>query len=190
YKNASEAFPIWFGTDPSAGQWHLYTAGYGVAGLSSLRDEAANIQQSYLNTSVQASEPFISNISDPEFQKLGDDLAKGVYTEKAARDEAMARALELALEDSLFVWVIDQQTYAPYANNVQVTYDLATGPESTNVGPYNLRFVDQEGGTMRIGTNDLFTEPWNSVGGSNWIWDGFVIRMTDRKSTRLNSSHV
>jgi hypothetical protein len=52
--------------------------------------------------------------------------------------------------------------------------DLATGPESTNVGPYNLRFKDQEGGTLKIGTNDLFTEPWNSVAGSNWIWDGFV----------------
>jgi len=188
YKTASEAFPIWFGTDPSEGQWHLYTAGYGVAGLSSLRDEAANIQQSYLNTSIQASEPFISNVSDPEFQELGDALAQGVYTDKAARDEAMARALELALEDSLFVWVIDQQTYAPYASNVQVTYDLATGPESTNAGPYNLRFIDQEGGTMRIGTNDLFTEPWNSVGGSNWIWDGHVLRMTTHGSSNVTGA--
>ena len=140
YKTSSEAFPIWQGTTASEGQWHLYTAGYGVAGLGSLRDESANIQQSYLNTSIQASEPFISNASDPEFQQLGDDLAQGKYVEKEARDAAMARALELALEDSLFVWVIDQQTYAPYDNDVQVTFDLATGPESTNVGPYNLRF--------------------------------------------------
>ncbi|NJN79159.1 MAG: hypothetical protein HC797_01045 [Anaerolineales bacterium] len=188
YKTASEAFPIWFGTPAPEGQWLLYTAGYGVAGLSSLRDEASNIQQSYLNTSIQAAEPYISNVSDPEFQKLGDDLAQGVYTEKTARDAAMARALELALEDSLFVWVIDQQTYAPYNNNVQVTYDLATGPESTNAGPYNLRFVDQEGGTMRIGTNDLFTEPWNSVAGSNWIWDGHVIRMTTHGSSNVTGA--
>ncbi|MBL8049664.1 MAG: hypothetical protein JNM46_00445 [Anaerolineales bacterium] len=188
YKTASEAFPIWQGTVAADGQWHLYTAGYGVSGLSSLRDEAANIQQSYLNTSVQASEPFISNVSDPEFQQLGDDLAQGVYTDKESRDQAMARALELALEDSLFVWVIDQQTYAPYASNVQVTYDLATGPESTNAGPYNLRFIDQEGGTMRIGTNDLFTEPWNSVAGSNWIWDGHVLRMTTQGSSNVTGA--
>lgn len=185
YKTASEAFPIWQGTNPSEGQWHLYTAGYGSSGLSSLRDEASNIQQSYLNTSVQATEPYLSNVSDPEFQKLGDDLAQGVYTEKTARDEAMAKALELALQDSLFVWMIDQQTYAPHANNVQATYDLATGPESTNVGPYNLRFIDQEGGTMRIGTNDLFTEPWNGVAGSNWIWDGHVLRMTTMGSSNI-----
>lgn len=188
YKTASEAFPIWQGTVAAEGQWNLYTAGYGVSGLSSLRDESSNIQQSYLNTSVQGSEPFISNVSDPEFQQLGDDLAQGVYTDKTARDEAMARALELALQDSLFVWVIDQQTYAPFDDSVQVTYDLATGPESTNVGPFNLRFIDQEGGAMRIGTNDLFTEPWNGVAGSNWIWDGHVLRMTTQGSSNVTGA--
>src|SRR5688500_5904595 len=143
YKTSSEAFPIWQGTTAADGQWHLYTAGYIPAGLASLRDERGNIQQSYLNTSVQASEPFISNVSDPELQELGDDLANGNFSSKEERDEMMRRALELSLEDSLFVWTIDQQQYAPYAENVQVTYDLATGPESTNVGPYNLRFRDQ-----------------------------------------------
>ncbi|MEW6085673.1 MAG: ABC transporter substrate-binding protein [Chloroflexota bacterium] len=185
YKTASEAFPIWQGTVAADGQWHLYTAGYGVSGLGSLRDESGNIQQSYLNTSIQASEPFISNVSDPEFQKLGDDLAQGNYDSKEERDAMMARALELSLEDSLFVWLIDQKTYAPYANNVQVTFDLATGPESTNVGPYNLRFKDREGGTLRIGTNDLFTEPWNPVAGSNWIWDAHVMRATTMGTSNI-----
>jgi peptide/nickel transport system substrate-binding protein len=178
YKRSSEAFPIWQGTQASDGQWHLYTAGYIPSGLSSLRDEAANIQQSYLNTSVQAVEPYISNVSDPELQQLGDDLAQGNYGTKEERDAMLAKALELALEDSLFVWVIDQQSYAPHNSNVQVTYDLATGPEGAIVGPYNLRFKDQEGGTMKIGTNDLFTEPWNTVAGDNWIWDTAAMRAT------------
>lgn len=178
YKTSSEAFPIWLDTAAADGQWHLYTAGYNPAGLGSLRDESGNIQQSYLNTSIQASEPFISNVSDPEFQELGDDLAQGNYESKEERDEMMARALELSLEDSLFVWVIDQRVYAPFRPEVQVTYDLATGPESTNVGPYNLRFKDQEGGVMKIGTNDLFTQPWNTVAGSNWVWDAHVMRAT------------
>lgn len=178
YKTSSEVFPIWLGTTAADGQWHMYTAGYISSGLGSLRDESGNIQQSYLNTSIQASEPYISNVSDPEFQQLGDDLAQGNYSSREERDAMMARALELSLEDSLFVWVIDQQVYAPYNDNVQVSYDLATGPESTNVGPYNLRFVAQEGGTMRVGTNDLFTQPWNTIGGSNWVWDAAVMRAT------------
>jgi peptide/nickel transport system substrate-binding protein len=187
YKTSSEAFPIWQGTTAADGQWHMYTAGYIPTGLSSLRDEAGNIQESYLNTSIQASEPFISNVSDPEFQQLGDDLAQGNYSTKQERDEMMARALELALEDSLFIWTIDQKVYAPYNNDVQVTYDLATGPESTNVGPYNLRFKDQEGGTMKIGTNDLFTQPWNTVGGSNWVWDAAVMRSTTMGTSNITN---
>ena len=31
---------------------------------------------------------------------------------------------------------------------------------------------------MKVGTNDLFTQPWNSVAGSNWVWDVGVIRAT------------
>jgi len=186
YKTSSEAFPIWLGTTAADGQWHLYTAGYSPSGLGTLRDESGNIQQAYLNTSIQAGEPYISNVSDPEFQQLGDDLAQGNYASKEERDEMMARALELSLEDSLFVWVIDQRVYAPYNNNVQATYDLATGPESTNVGPYNLRFVDQEGGTMKIGTNDLFTQPWNTIGGSNWVWDASVMRATTMGTSNIS----
>jgi peptide/nickel transport system substrate-binding protein len=185
YKTASEIFPIWLGTPAAEGQWHLYTAGYISSGLGSLRDESGNIQQSYLNTSIQASDPYISNVSDPEFQQLGDDLAQGNYDSKEERDAMMARALELSMEDSLFVWVIDQQSYAPFNNNVQVTFDLATGPEATNVGPYNLRFNDQEGGVMRIGTNDLFTEPWNPIAGSNWVWDSNIMR-----STTMGTSNI
>src|SRR5260221_8763692 len=176
YKKSSEAFPIWLGTAAKDGQWNLYTAGYTPGGFP--RDERANLQQNYLNTSVQASEPFISNVSDPEFQKVGDDLAQGHFSTKEERDQMMARGLELALQDSLFVWVIDQQTYSPYNNNVQVTWDLALGYESTNAGPYNLRFKDKEGGVMKIGTNDLFTQPWNTVAGSNWVWDAGVMRAT------------
>jgi peptide/nickel transport system substrate-binding protein len=187
YKTSSEAFPIWLGTTAADGQWSLYTAGYNPSGLGTLRDESANIQQSYLNTSIQAGEPYISNVSDPEFQKLGDDLAQGKYASKEERDTMMRKALELALEDSLFIWLIDQQVYAPYNNNVHVTYDLATGPESTNVGSYNIRFKDQEGGTMKIGTNDLFTQPWNTVGGSNWVWDASVMRATTMGSSNFQN---
>jgi peptide/nickel transport system substrate-binding protein len=176
YKKSSEAFPIWLGTAAADGQWSLYTAGYTPGGFP--RDERGGLQQGYLNTSIQAGEPYVSNVSDPEFQKIGDDLAQGNFTTKDQRDQMMRRGLELALEDSLFVWTIDQQSYAPYNNNVQVTWDLALNYEGSNVAAYNLRFKDKEGGVMKIGTNDLFTEPWNTVAGSNWLWDSAVMRST------------
>src|SRR5688500_11100189 len=183
YKTSSEAFPIWQGSVAADGLWHMYTAGYIPGGFP--RDEAANIQQSYLNTSIQASEPFISTTSDPEFQQLGDDLAQGAYSSREERNEMLARALELSLEDSLFIWLIDQQTYSPHSNDVQVTWDLALGAEAAPVMYYNLRFKDQEGGTLKVGTNDLFTQPWNTVGGSNWIWDTAVMRATSMGSSGI-----
>jgi peptide/nickel transport system substrate-binding protein len=185
YKTSSEAFPIWLGSVASEGQWHLYTAGYLPSGLT--RDERANIQQYYLPTSVQASDPFISNVADPELQQLGDDLAQGNFRDKAERDEMLARALELSLEDSLFVWVVDQLVYAPYNQNVSVTYDLGAGYEAAFLGNYNLRFVDQEGGTMNVGTNDLFTQPWNTIAGSNWVWDSNIMRATSMGTTGAGS---
>lgn len=185
YKTSSEAFPIWIGSVASEGQWHLYTAGYLPSGLT--RDERGNIQQYYLPTSVQASDPFISNVADPELQQLGDDLAQGKFNTKEERDAMLARSLELALEDSLFVWVVDQLVYAPYNANVSVTYDLGAGYEAAFLGNYNLRFVDQEGGTMNIGTNDLFTQPWNTLAGSNWVWDSNIMRATSMGTTSAGS---
>ena len=95
YKTSSEAFPIWLDTPAKDGQWSMYTAGYSPSGLGTLRDESANIQQSYLNTSTQAGEPYISNVSDPEFQKLGDDLAQGKYVEERAGAMQQARVDKL-----------------------------------------------------------------------------------------------
>ncbi|MEW6404233.1 MAG: ABC transporter substrate-binding protein [Chloroflexota bacterium] len=176
YKTSSEAAPIWRGSNAEDGLWHIYTAGWLPSGLT--RDEKAQFQQMYLNTSVQAVEPFISNVSDEVFQQLGDDLAQGTFASPEERQEMMARALELSLEDSLQVWVIEQVAYSPYNTNLLVTYDLAAGVEAATVGPYNLRFKGEEGGTMRIGTADLFTEPWNTIAGSNWVWDSNIMRAT------------
>jgi len=117
-------------------------------------------------------------VSDPEFQKVGDELNQGAFGTLEERQAMMAKAMELSLQDSLQVWTIEQVQYSPYNDNVQVTYDLGAGIEGTYMGGYNWRFKDQEGGTLKIGTADLFTEPWNSIAGSNWVWDSNVMRAT------------
>ena len=163
-----------------------YVHGWLPSGLT--RDERSQIQQMYLNTSVQAVDPFISNVSDPEFQKLGDDLAQGTFSTREERDQMMAKALERSLEDSLQVWTIEQVQYSPFNTNVQATYDLAAGLEAANVGPYNLRFTGKEGGTMKVGTVDLFTEPWNTISGSNWVWDSNIMRATSEGANNVTGS--
>ena len=176
YKTSSEAAPIWRG-DPTLGEWHIYTGGWLPSGLT--RDEKNSFQQMYLSNSSQGVQPFLSNTDvDPEFQQVGDDLANANFTSAEERRDLMVRAMELSMQDSLQVWLIEQLAYSVYDHDVQVTYDLAAGIEAAYMGPSNLRFVGSEGGQMKVGTNDLFTEPWNTVSGSNWVWDGFVMKAT------------
>jgi len=189
YKKSSEAAPIWQGTDPADGKWNLYTAGWLPSGLT--RDEKNQFQQMYLPSSIQGIQPFLSNTNDdPEFQKLGDDLASGNFTSLQQRHDMMVKALELSMEDSLQVWVIDQKSYSLYQPNVSVTYDLGAGIESAFMGPYNVRFANKEGGQLKVGTNDLFTQPWNTIAGGNWVWDSFVQKATAQGNDLSNNGGI
>jgi peptide/nickel transport system substrate-binding protein len=183
YKKSSEASPIWIGSDPVDGKWSLYTAGWVSAGLS--RDDKDLWQQMYAPTSQQGLSVFLANTQiDPEFQKVADDLAQGKFTTTQQRHDMMAKAAELSLQDSLQVWTIEQQSYAVYNKNVNVTYDLGSGVETSFMNPYNMRFKDKEGGAMKVGTNDLLTDPWNPIAGDNYVWDAGVQKFTTQGSDR------
>jgi peptide/nickel transport system substrate-binding protein len=181
YKKSSEASPIWIGSDPADGKWNLYTAAWSSTVIS--RDDKGQFQQMYLNTSIQGIQPFLSNVADPAFQKVGDDLANANFTTLDQRRQMMIQALTLSLQDSLQVWLIDGKNFAPYNTNVQVTSDLAAGIEGAQVWPFTVKFNDKTGGTLKWGEPDLFTEPWNPVGGSNWAWDQAAIRGTESGGT-------
>jgi peptide/nickel transport system substrate-binding protein len=177
YKKSSEASPIWQG-DPKLGEWSLYTAAYSATVID--REEKINYQEYFSPDSIQGTEPFLSNKGiDPVFAKLNDDLANGNYTSTAQRDQMMAQALPLSMQDSLMVFLIDGKNFVPYLKNVQVSYDLAAGVEGAYVAPFTLRFAGQEGGSLKWGAPDLFTDPWNPVAGSNWAWDQANHNFTD-----------
>ncbi len=177
YKKSSEAFPIVYDTDATLGGWQLYTAQWGAPGLT--RDERSQFQQMYAPDSQQGTQPFLSHTDvDPAFQKLADDLANGQYKSAQERHDMMAQALPMSLQDSLQVWLIDGLSYSVYKPNVQVTNDIGAGIEASPMNPFNMRFTDKEGGQLKIGSNDLFSTPWNPVAGSNDTWDASVMRYT------------
>jgi peptide/nickel transport system substrate-binding protein len=176
YGRSSELSPLWIGSDPKEGLWDIYTAGWLPSGLD--RDEASSFQEMYLNSSAQGIPLFLENVSDPEFQQVGDDLANGNFATIEERTELMSRALELAPQDSLQVWIIDQLSYTPFDCGLTVAYDVAAGVEPAYMSWQGMRWADSEGGTIRIGTNEVFTDPWNPVNGSNWVWDGAVQNTT------------
>jgi len=180
YKTGGEASPIWIGSDPKDGLWHMYTAAWSATVLD--RDQSNIFQEMYLDSSAQGIPAFLQNVSDPEFKELGDKLATAQFATVEERHEMMARALELSLQDSLQVFLIDGKGYIPYVNNVIATSDLAAGVEGAQIWPFTLRFKDEEGGTLRWATQEMFGDPWNPIAGSNWAFDQGAIRATQSGS--------
>jgi peptide/nickel transport system substrate-binding protein len=172
-KKSSELSPLWIGSNPPDGLWNLYTGGWGSNGLN--RDEKTIFREMYLPDSPQGIPLFTFNVPDPAFQKLGDDLNSGNFTTLAQRHDLIAQALPLAMQDSLQVWTVDLQTYAPFNCKLQVSADVGAGVETTKMAPFNLRIKDQVGGQVKSATtNTLFTDPWNPVNGANWVTSAFV----------------
>ncbi|MBC7877337.1 MAG: ABC transporter substrate-binding protein [Anaerolineales bacterium] len=180
YGTSSEVGPIWQGTAADGG-WHIYTAAWSATIID--RDQRNSFQEMYLPSSAQGLDLMVANQSDPEFLELGDKLANAEYNTLAERREMMIRALELSLEDSLQVWLIDGKNYAPYSPAVNLSFDLAAGVEGAQIWPYTVRFAGEEGGQLKWATSDVFTEPWNPIAGSNWAWDQGVIRATTSGDT-------
>jgi peptide/nickel transport system substrate-binding protein len=86
--------------------------------------------------------------------------------------------LELALTESIHVWLIDGKNFTPYRDGLDVTYDLAAGVDGSMIWPYTIRLTGEEGGQLKWGQPDLFVDPWNPIAGSNWAFDQAVGRAT------------
>lgn len=173
YRAAEEASRIWIFGDPNEGEWHLYTGGWGATVVQ--RDQAEGL--SFYYTSRGRPEPLWQAYDpDPEFDELADRLQRRDYTTWEERQEMMARALELAMENSVRVWLIDQISVWPRAHNISLSTDLAAGVSGSALWPYTLRYRDRIGGSVVFGAPSLLTEPWNPVAGSNWTFDMLIQR--------------
>jgi peptide/nickel transport system substrate-binding protein len=172
YKTSAEAAPLWQG-DPYAAEWHLYTAGW-IANFVN-RDLASNFEffftpRGYPLPLWQAYAPV------EEFDTCADELNRSVFSTLEERRELMARCLELSMENASEVWVVDRVSFTPRRPETLVTGDLAAAVAGSRMNPYTMRFKDQEGGAMTVGMPSILTQPWNPIGGSNWVYDAAVQR--------------
>ncbi len=174
YKTSSEASPIWIFGDPADGLFHIYTGAWGASAID--RNEGDNFQ--FFDTPASAYgfsalwQAFDDAMAEPErYQALADDLANNAFNSIEERDVAMAEMLELAMTESIHVWLIDGRNFVPYVDGVSTGFDLMAGVDNSQIYPYTLRFEGLEGGTMKIGQSDIFVDPWNPLAGSNWTYD-------------------
>ncbi len=177
YKTSSEASPIWVGGNVADGLWHLYTGAWSATIID--RDEGDNFeffdtpQSAYGFSSTWQAFP----VSD-RYLELADALAYNKFDTREERNAALAEMLDLAMTESIHIWLIDGKNFTPYREGLEVTYDLAAGVDGSMIWPYTIRWADQEGGTLKWGQPDLFVDPWNPIAGSNWAFDQAIGRAT------------
>ncbi|MBL8056574.1 MAG: hypothetical protein JNK29_07735, partial [Anaerolineales bacterium] len=124
YKSAAEASPIWLRGDPADGQFHYYTGGWVVTNVS--RDDG-NYFDAYFTPRGRPNPLWQAYTPTPEFDEISSRLFRNDFTTLAERDQLFERALELAMEDSSRIWVVDELSYSPLQSDVSLAADLAGG---------------------------------------------------------------
>lgn len=181
YKTRAEASPIWARSEPTEGQWNLYTEGWINTVIS--RDDGTNFGFYYTDfggccgLGVNFMNPTDGGTSQ-EFYDVAQKLWNNEFANMEERGELFKQALYMSMENGYHTWLIDTQSFFPYRSDVTVAADLAGGISGSRLYPYTLKLGDQEGGTARIAMDDNFIDPWNPIGGSNFISDTMIGRAT------------
>ncbi len=175
YKSRQEASPIWNRSDPTEGQWNLYTGGWITTAVS--RDDGTNF--AYFYTKLGSGSPLWQAYTPAEeYFNVANKLWTNDFKTLDERGELFTKAMELALKDSVRVWLVDQVSFSPARANVQLASDLAGGISGSRLWPYTVQFTDKQGGEVRIAVNGIPVDPWNPIAGSNWISDSMANRAT------------
>jgi peptide/nickel transport system substrate-binding protein len=175
YKTAGEASPIWIGSDPNDGLFHIYTGGWITTSID--RDLGDNFEFFYTPSGLPY--PLWANYTPvEEYATLAQRLANNDFRTVDERRELMGRALELSFEDSSRIWLVDRASISPLRAEVSVGSDLYGAIYGSRIWPYTLRREGEIGGSMTIAMPSILTEPWNAIAGTNWIYDQMLIRGT------------
>ncbi|MFN2290917.1 MAG: ABC transporter substrate-binding protein [Anaerolineae bacterium] len=168
YRTGTESAVLWQQSDPYEGLWHLYTAGWGASYVN--RDLATNFEFFYTPRGYTL--PLWQVYTPSEaLDTCADRLNRSDYSTLEERQALMAECLPLSMEDSVRVFLVDESSFVARRAETEVTTDLAAAVATARMNPLTMRFKDQVGGAMTIGMPSILTQPWNPVGGSNWVYD-------------------
>jgi len=173
YKTRTESSPYWVQSDPAEGTWSLYTAGWVAPSIS--RDEGSQFS-SYFAPRGFGIPLWQTYTPSAEFDEVAMKLETNDFQNLEERRALFAEALPLSMEAAYEIWVVDEVSFAPFVKDLSVASDLAGGSAGSYIWGQTLRFADQEGGTVRVAQPGIMVEPWNPIGGSNWIYDSMPQR--------------
>ncbi|MCK4221626.1 MAG: ABC transporter substrate-binding protein, partial [Dehalococcoidia bacterium] len=186
YGTSGVLWPYWTG-DPNLGTWHYYTGGW-VSTVIPL-DEYDNFAFFYTSLGWPGNPLWDAYDPDPTFFEAADDLLNSNFTSMSERADLFTTCLDLSIEDSARVWLCDRASFSPVQADARLAHDAYGGIYGSWMWAQTAHFIDEAGdpivgGTMRIGTGGILTNPWNPVAGSNWVYDMFPIRATGDLDTQ------
>jgi peptide/nickel transport system substrate-binding protein len=190
---SSELVPLWILSEPDAGLWHVYTGGWITTAIS--RDQGTGFNQ--FHTGRVLPWPLFTPLTDekvnavvPGLVEVLDKLANRNYASMEERRDLFEEALWGCNKFANMIWVVDNTSFAPFANDIAFAADLAGGFVGSTMWANPAYRMDAdgnpiEGGTFTVATSELLIEPWNPIAGSNWVYDMFPIRATGEFGTAM-----
>lgn len=175
YKTSAEAAPIWQQSEPSECLFGYYTGGWVSTQIN--RDASTNFNFFYTPSGL-ARPLWQAYTPTEEFAEIAQRLNDSDFTSLEERTQLFAEALPLALQDSVRIWLLDRSSVAPLRDDMETASDLSGSIYGTNLWPYTLRRVGEEGGEATWASASILTEPWNPIAGTNWIYDSTLYRAT------------
>jgi peptide/nickel transport system substrate-binding protein len=189
YGISSELGSIWQG-EPSLGLWHAYTGGWVSTAVE--RDGGTNFGFFYTTIGMAwMPVPLWAAYTDEgEFYDLCEVLWANDFSTGAERADLFEDAMWLSMNDSVRIMLLDRTSFSPLQTDVALSADAYGGIYASWLWALTAHFRDGSGvpqapsgnTTLRMSTTDLFIDPWNPVGGSNWAYDMFPIRATAQQS--------
>ncbi len=175
YKSAAEATPLWMNADPADGKMSFYTGGWISTAVS--RDLANNF--TYYYTARGRSDALWQGYKvTQEFDTVSERLTRRDYKDVNERTQLMTQAMNLSMEDSARVWLVNRLSVNVHRPEVKAAVDLAGGTSGSWLWANTININGKPGGTIKFGAPSILSTAWNPIAGSNWIYDTMIIRGT------------
>lgn len=166
-----------YASDPKTFQWHIYTEGWSRG--APVRFDDAGINQfaaPWLGNMPGWQEVGYWQYENAELDDLGKRLYRGEFASQADRDALYQQMVQLALDESVRVWLVTALQSFPVRSDVEhLTLDIVSGPGNILA----LRSASIPGRTdLKAGNLWIWTErtTWNPVGGFGDAYSSTIYR--------------
>ena len=142
YKTSPEASPLWIGSDPNEGLWHLYTGAWSATAID--RDAGDDFQFYLTPQSAHGSTGLWQSTRLIRISSIWLMISPMSITPiwNSVLNSCTTRNQLMNSKYSYRIWIVDGKSFATWSPDVSVAYDLAAGVDGSAWWPFTLRFDD------------------------------------------------